>query len=534
MSIKRGAWHALLFFTSRRLNGTNRGRSRGKQTMKGETMGEHSCVKEAVGQSVVMTALEACTHLGIQFSQWRVRQRSFHFGVKCCTVGASPPCGKCIKVEFDPEFQRKIGKWMPKPIRGGLGSVKAVYAVDDVARLITATAEYRWRDQGPILPIALSEIEPAIVPTLTVSLVPPLEASLVKTAPVAVVPPPAPVSTVRVKKAGKKGDQTENAYRPAYTKGSVTGTIPKTYTEMITNFGPFIANEVRSRNTVLVNFEDALQDVHMKLLEAQFLARFWERAENTVCPDVLTADLVCETLGIKFSQWSVRQWAYHRGWKVDGNADKRKHTRWLPTPIQMSGAPEGSCVGYASRKALYRGKDIAILIRDNDDYGWRNQGPIQITHTPPTFRSFLNYLGAAVRNHFQNFCRTRRRKWQDRSGDTMIGNRKITLGENAPQFRTAEGGYNDHWEDTIRDDRAEIRIEAQVAVNKILDRLTERGIAESDQKNICELLASGYTVVEALQKSDLPTAKKKAFIDVIQRAETPEEGLLSRPLMRHL
>ena len=283
--------------------------------------------------------------------------------------------------------------------------------------------------------------------------------------------------------------------------------IPCDYNELVRDYSPFIANEIRKRNTVTQNFSDIFQEVCTKLLEAKVIEKFNSRVASEdppVCPPTMTVPEICAFLGgISAKAWTARGWAYRKGYpRPDGT---RKFGRWMPDPINDE--------GYSSEKAIYRGSDIAILGTKNPEYKWRGQGVFIIRTCPapaPTPYMFLNYLGRAIRNHFANVCRTHSRKWQDRTGDMMPS--KKLLGDKVPQFRTAEGGYNDHWEDTIRDDNADVRMEAQVVLSRTLDRLASRGVEEAVQKEIFDLLTEGYTLNEAIAKSSLTPAKKRACV----------------------
>jgi hypothetical protein len=278
--------------------------------------------------------------------------------------------------------------------------------------------------------------------------------------------------------------------------------IPRDNTELYRDFAPFVANEIRKLNTVVTNFEDACQDVWEKLLQAQVIEKFHERVSCSV-PETMTALEACAFLGgIRFTQWRSRQWSYRKGHKQGKKKDgARVICKWMPDPITG---------GYASPKATYRGEDIVELSTRNDEMKWKDQGEITISAPKATPYQFLNYLGTSVRHHFANFCRTRSRKWKDRTGDSMPG--KNLLGDNVPQFHTAAGGYNNYWEDTIRDDVAETRIEAQVALSRALDKLSSKGVDESAQKEIFTLLTDGYTLTEAINKSSLTPAKKRICI----------------------
>ena len=263
--------------------------------------------------------------------------------------------------------------------------------------------------------------------------------------------------------------------------------IPRDNSELIRDYSAFIANEIRKRNRVTTNFEDVYQDVCTKLFEADVIAKFHERAAGEV-PETMTLLEACVSLGITPENWRIHQsnFRYKRGYK------------WMPDSING--------MGPNSRKAVFCTSDILKI--DEMGHVWQNRGAVTPPRRPAaTHYQFLNYLGTAIRNHFANFCRTRARKWQDRPGDMMPG--KMLLGENVPQFRTADGGYNDHWTDTIRDDVAESRIEAQVDLSRVLDKLVARVPERELQVEILKHVQNGYTMVEAIKLSNLPPNKKR-------------------------
>jgi DNA-directed RNA polymerase specialized sigma24 family protein len=280
--------------------------------------------------------------------------------------------------------------------------------------------------------------------------------------------------------------------------------IPRDYNELLRNFGPFIANEIRKRNTVVDNFEDAYQEVLLKLFEAQIIEKFHARVADCA-PETQTALEACVTLCITWGQWQPKMRAFHKGRPSRSKDGTRTPGKWMPTPI--SG-------GYTSKTAVFASGDI-LQINDleNVSHEWRRREPMAAPPTPQaTPYQFLNYLGTACRNHFANFCRTRSRKWQDRTGDSMPGKR--LLGENTPQFRTEEGAYNNHWEDTIRDEIADTRIEAQVDLSRALDKIAARVPERAMQEEIAKNLSDGYTLAEAIKRSSLPPAKKRTLARV--------------------
>jgi hypothetical protein len=273
--------------------------------------------------------------------------------------------------------------------------------------------------------------------------------------------------------------------------------IPTNYTELFRDFGPFIAAEIRRANTVATNFEDAYQEVATQLLHAHVLERFFEWTDACL-PETMTLAEALQFLGIKATTWRSRQWAWGKGYKKGKQKDGDR-VKGKPMPQPISGSPY-------SLKGVYRSEDILDLLSRNEEMGWKSQGQMKAITPSPTSYQFMNYLGRAIRNHFNNFCRTRIRKWKDQPGDTLSASRTLctVTGEAAPSFRSADGAYNDHWEDSIRDDVADRRIEAQVALSRTLDQLAAKGVEEPIRNEIFGLIADGYTLREAIKKSTLP------------------------------
>jgi hypothetical protein len=90
--------------------------------------------------SIVMTAEEACSQLGLTFRKWEILMWKFHMGV---------PVSREVGAE------RRKGGWMPTPIQGrafGLLSRRAVYGLRDVVQLM---CEQAWRrDLSPDVRVA--------------------------------------------------------------------------------------------------------------------------------------------------------------------------------------------------------------------------------------------------------------------------------------------------------------------------------------------------------------------------------------------
>lgn len=276
-----------------------------------------------------------------------------------------------------------------------------------------------------------------------------------------------------------------------------TAVIPKNYDELVRHYAAFIANEIRRANTVTTNFEDAYQDVLMRLIQARVIERFHERSVDH--PPTMTGVEAAAFLGVTFNAFRARLRFFHQGQARKGR-DRYVGPNPMPLPIQGT---------ICQKMAVYRGEDIINIAH----LSWRRTSVCIVKETPaPTPYQFMNYLGMAVRNHFANFCRTRGRRWQDKTADMVGGGSDIEV-----QFRTADGGYNTHWEDTLRDDQAEGMLSASVEVGRIFTKLEERGLTGEVQKSVTFYLDKGYTLVEAIEESSLTKTQKRAFVQVCAR-----------------
>lgn len=297
--------------------------------------------------------------------------------------------------------------------------------------------------------------------------------------------------------------------------------IPENYAELFRLYGSFIAAEIRRANTLAVNFEDALQEVSMRLVAAQVIEKF-QSASQAYTPTTMTGQEACTFLGISWSQWKARQWAFRKGYKVNG---ERRKGKWMPDPI--SG-------GATSRKGVFSFDDI-LRLSDDEGMAWRHRGPIMMPTKPvePKPWQFTNYLARAVANHFKNFCRQMSRRWKDRPGDA-VPTPAHRGGTNLPSFRTPEGAYDLAWEDSIRDPDAEEDMDSCVRLRGVLDVLAANGLDLrdaldrvmnhpnedtnlSDEETIAKCLASGYTLAEAVQRSSLSSVRKATYIQVVSR-----------------
>ena len=149
-------------------------------------------------------------------------------------------------------------------------------------------------------------------------------------------------------------------------------------------------------------------------------------------------------------------------------------------------------------------QEVMLYLFRNDVIASFHRSVEAVGAEPTPFR-FLNYLGTAVRNGFANFCRHRYRKWQDRPAD-VVGKKK----DPKVSFYDQEGHYDLHWEATIEDPEATEDIE-QGAEQALLWKQVEPHVPEQHQVSLCDLMQQGYTLLEAVQQTDMRPARKRVL-----------------------
>jgi len=210
------------------------------------------------------------------------------------------------------------------------------------------------------------------------------------------------------------------ALEPVYYK--VVGP-PRDYAELFTQYNTFIDNLLRRINKIPSDTEDLKQEIKCKLVNAKLLEKFRSFAAQTL-PPVLTAQEAIDYLGVSWCK-------FHSALKKAAKADLGIE------PV------EGTLL---SKDAAFSSKDIKIL----DDLGLlpEKRG---IRRRPPVLAlGFTNYLGVAIRRHFANWVRTKKRR--------VI--REITLDPSSVVSHTVGNSYKlscsgieqASWEQTLTDD----------------------------------------------------------------------------------
>lgn len=294
--------------------------------------------------------------------------------------------------------------------------------------------------------------------------------------------------------------------------------VPKTYAELQRVYGPHIKKLLMRCNRVERNFEDLHSYVWVKILEARVLDRFEDYMARQT-PKVLSGLEICDLLGVSWQQWVRTVTAYHTG----------KRAVWMPTPVNEAVFRLQGLCWFAAKEASYSYEDVISLtwgeqilgklrwafspwgqeVRDGIVVGpSRPEGHLKIPEVRPTQSQFKNYLSTSVLNHYANFCRTLKRRHQER-----------------PQTPRGFEGDATPWEDTLEEVKeapAELKIalsEARTLLSEtIQDCLIEFGIkAGGDaESKIFAQLQEGATLLQALKGAGLPVRVRKSVIKSIR------------------
>jgi hypothetical protein len=311
--------------------------------------------------------------------------------------------------------------------------------------------------------------------------------------------------------------------------------VPKTYAELQKLYGSHIKKLLLRCNRVDRNFEDLHSYVWVKILEARVLDRFEDHMAKQT-PKVLSGLEICDLLGVSWRQWVQTIKAYHTG----------KRALWMPTPVNEAEFRLQGLSWFNSKTASYSYEDVIQLTWGQNIRGrlrwafnqWgqdvkdgiiigptRPEGHLKIPEVRPTPSQFKNYLSTSVLNHYANFCRTLKRRHQER-----------------PQTPRGFEGDATPWEDTLEEVKeapAELKValsEARTLLSETIQScLMEFGIkAGGDAEGkIFAQLQEGATLIQALKGAGLPVRVRKSVIKSIREdpdldeeaaeKETPEE-----------
>jgi hypothetical protein len=333
--------------------------------------------------------------------------------------------------------------------------------------------------------------------------------------------------------------------------------IPRGNDDLVRVYGTFVTKLVSRYNRVHTNFEDLLQHTWMKLFEVDIIGK--HRKSLGHLPKHVTGAQAATYLRLHWKTWSSRllegkeretifaqtfkrdKGVCHRCgkdvakkavalemlrtrnperylvactklqtalgvdelplrlWGVETSAEGQHRTtcvfcvkegqhalRWYPIPVKGA---------WGSRTALFAREDVErmrlVLETEKDCLTDESANPASVMQ-----RSlFKLYLARAVHNIYANWCRTRKRRYQE-------------------QYR----GYDDvtgrHWEDTLKDPHSE-RQEVLVDLSRSVDFLAGRGrrmdACPEVRNQVLHMLEGGRSLKEVGKKLSLRPRVLQAF-----------------------
>ena len=292
-------------------------------------------------------------------------------------------------------------------------------------------------------------------------------------------------------------------------------TIPGTYDELQEMYGPFISSLIQRHNKVDRNFRDIHNHVWERLLNSDVIGKYEFLTQGRL-PKTMVRNDACIFLGVTEKQWRYAMSRYHEGYTVQG---EKRHGHWMPQPINMAEFTSTK-KGLFSQDTLFDTDDLLKLAdeyADEDGYAvsfFPNRGPLVWPETKVTPAHFRNYLATAVRNHFNNFCRTESRRHKERLHDTFA------------QFRRRDREEPMDWEASLKDHTG-ARQETMIALTEVTTKLkltlraSMEGVdsckpVEAHETEMFELLGQGHTLPQVVKRMDIPRFVKLAVLRSVQ------------------
>lgn len=299
--------------------------------------------------------------------------------------------------------------------------------------------------------------------------------------------------------------------------------IPRDYNEMYAMDGGFVASTLRKHNKVGRNFEELLSYIWQRLVEKDVIGLFMQSIQEKFKP-TMSAVEACEYLGVTFTQWRTKMWAFHKGdpIKVDGRVVGRRQGGWMPTPINLDEfkgkrSRWGGQCGYSAKSAMFTTLDIARLatmerlMKNGCVMGpFARQGVMVHPLLKPTKGHWRSYVATSIYSDFLNWCRTYRRKWS----------------KDRPMYhRDTEDGEDMDWESKLEDPSG-VHQENEALAKQAFTRLSETlyegmrefGVTfkckpiEQTEMQMFSLLERGVPLPEVVRQLDLPDQVRRAVL----------------------
>lgn len=244
--------------------------------------------------------------------------------------------------------------------------------------------------------------------------------------------------------------------------------LPRDYEELHRDFGAFIASLVYRYNKVDRDPRDLINYIWERILTADLLTKYIDATCSEPKED-FTSDEAAKFLGVTLEEFQV----------------------YLRKPGCRLKVPQGKRM---SKNVSWPVEVINDLI---DEPYFCKHGTTAVVPRPVVSKlHFMGYLQRAVHNHFSNWCRTRMRRCQERLGDCYFASK-------------SDSGVDVAWEDRLSKAGAD-DIEHEVELEVILDRIEQ--IADSFKEDILGLLHKGYSLAEAVNKTEFATSRDRRIV----------------------
>lgn len=175
--------------------------------------------------------------------------------------------------------------------------------------------------------------------------------------------------------------------------------LSRNFDEMYREHEKFIENKIKSYNQVQRNFEDLFGDIWVKLIGSDILNKFHQRVARMLRP-TLYGHEAAALLGLTLGEFNLVMRLKEGTMKYKGSKPEE--------PTGLTFKPIKGTL--REKNVLYQREDIRELDEALDRMP-RSQ-PRRVTF-PLGATGFKAYLTQAIHNHFANWCRTRKRKYQD-------------------------------------------------------------------------------------------------------------------------
>lgn len=259
--------------------------------------------------------------------------------------------------------------------------------------------------------------------------------------------------------------------------------LPRDNTELHTQFGAFVTMLVRRYNKVDRDPRDLLNQIWLRLIEADVLAKYVD-ALSTDMPPTMTTEQMRLFLGITDAQLRAYIWRASKGHPLTKGSDVK---RYLPEPVSGT---------VYSQSAVWRTEDVVKLAQFADEHGcFRHQGQITVAQPKFTKKHFMGYLQRCIHHTFCNYCRTKTRKYREHLGeDLKVGN---------------QSDNPSSWEERLEDPNN--AIEDEIDLRNALARVAEAAPEVKDE--LIASLADGCRPDRAIKKlQGLDQETKRAIL----------------------